>query len=174
MKMSDTLASAFNDQVSLEITAALVYRQLGIDMEALDLPGIASWFRAQADEEMVHAYKFIDHMIDRDAHPRIERIEVETEPAQTALAAFEAALAHEQMVSEAIRELYRKAESEGDLDSRPILNWFVDEQLEEEATVSEIIARVRRVGDDGTGLLALEEQLASRPGGEDPAAASDE
>lgn len=171
MKLSENLEQAFNDQVSLEITAALVYRQLGIDMEALDLPGIASWFRAQADEEMVHAYKFIDHMLDRDAHPRIQTIEVDVDPATTVLAAFEAALAHEQQVSEAIRALYRKAEEAGDLDSRPILNWFVDEQLEEEATVAEIISRVKRIGDDGAGLLKLEEQLASRPGKEDPAAA---
>lgn len=173
MKLTGSLEKAFNDQVSLELTAALVYRQLGIDMEAIDLPGIASWFRAQADEEMVHAYKFIDHMIDRDAHPRIEALKVEIAPATTALEAFEASLAHEQHVSEAIRELYRKAEAEGDLDSRPILNWFVDEQLEEEATVSEIISRVKRIGKDGAGLLKLEEQLASRPGGEDPASADE-
>lgn len=170
MKLTGSLAEAFNDQVNLEITAALVYRQLGIDMEAIDLPGIASWFRAQADEEMVHAYKFIDHMVDREAHPVIKDLELEGKTVSSALEAFEAALAHEQKVSEAIRELYRKAEAEGDLDSRPLLNWFVDEQLEEEATVSEIIARVKRIGNDGAGLLKLEEQLASRPGGEDPAA----
>ena len=166
MKLSDSLATAFNTQVRLEITASLVYRQLSIDMDALDLPGIAAWFRAQADEEMVHANKFIDHMLDRGGHPSIGTLEIGHEPATTVLAAFEASLTHEEKVSEAIRELYRTAQQEGDIDSLPLLNWFVDEQLEEEASVNEIIARVKLIGDDGVGLLALEDQLGARPGGE--------
>ena len=79
------------------------------------------------------------------------------------LDAFEAALAHEQKVSASIRDLYRLAESEGDLDSRPLLNWFLDEQVEEEATVKEIVGRVKMINDDGPGLLRLDEELGARP-----------
>lgn len=81
----------------------------------------------------------------------------------TVLDAFEAAYAHEKKVSESIRELYRSADSEGDLDSRPLLNWFLTEQIEEEATVSEIVGRVELIKDDGPGLLRLDEELGQRP-----------
>ena len=79
------------------------------------------------------------------------------------LDAFKAALAHEERVSESIRNLYRLAESEGDLDSRPLLNWFLEEQIEEEATVKEIVGRVKMINDDGPGLLRLDEELGARP-----------
>ena len=79
------------------------------------------------------------------------------------LDAFASALAHEEKVSASIRDLYRLAESEGDLDSRPLLNWFLDEQVEEEAMVKEIVGRVKMINDDGPGLLRLDEELGARP-----------
>lgn len=170
MKLKGKLATAMNKQVTLEMVAALTYEQLAIDMEAIDLPGVASWFRAQADEEREHAGKFIAHMLDRDAHPQLGSMKVESETAATVLDAFKAALAHEQKVSESIRELYTLAQEQGDIDSLPLLYWFISEQLEEEATVSEIIGRVKLIGKDGAGLLKLDQELGSRPGGELPAA----
>ncbi len=165
MELSGELKNAFNEQVTLELTAAVVYRQLSIDMAALDLPGIASWFKAQAAEEEVHADKFIEHMLDRNATPLIGEIHAQAGHAGTVLEAFEASLAHEQKVSEAIRNLYRKATAAGDIDAFPLLNWFVDEQLEEEATVSGIIGRIKLIGEDGNGLLRLDEELGARPAG---------
>ena len=71
MKLSPTLEDAFNAQITLEFNASLVYRQLAIEMELHDLTGMSAWLRAQADEEIVHANKFIKHVADRDNHPRI-------------------------------------------------------------------------------------------------------
>ena len=85
------------------------------------------------------------------------------------LAAFEASLEQERVVSEAIRGLYRIAQEQGDIDSLPLLHWFIEEQVEEESTVSEIIGRVKLIGDDGSGLLKLDQELGARPGGEAPA-----
>ena len=164
MKLSQTLEDAFNAQITLELQASLVYRQLAIELDLMDLSGIALWFRHQADEEIVHAHKFIDHVADRDNHPRIGAVSAPTAVVGSVLDAFEAAFAHEQKVSDSIRNLYRLAESEGDLDSRPLLNWFLEEQIEEEATVSEIVGRVKMINDDGPGLLRLDEELgALRP-----------
>ncbi|GHD06820.1 ferritin [Zhihengliuella salsuginis] len=163
MELTGKLETAFNDQVTLELEASYVYRQLAADMEALDLPGIAGWFRAQADEEIVHAEKFIGHMSDRDSRPNFGAIAAPAQHADTVLAGFEASLAHEKKVSEAIRSLYRLAQQEGDIDALPLLNWFVEEQLEEEASVSEIIGRVKLIGEDGNGLLRLDAELGSRP-----------
>ncbi|GAB3186632.1 ferritin [Nesterenkonia suensis] len=161
-KLTGKLEEAFNEQVTLELEASLVYRQLGIEMDMLDLPGMATWFRAQADEEVVHANKFIDHMTDRDAHPRLRAVPAVAVTAETVLEAFEASLAHEEKVSESIRNLYRLAQQEGDIDALPLLSWFIDEQLEEEAAVSELIGKIRLIGDDGPGLLKLDEQLGAR------------
>lgn len=169
MELTGKLADAFNDQVTLEIQASAVYRQLAIEMDVLGLAGIAGWFRSQADEEILHAHKFIDHMTARGAHPHIQAMAAPTANAATVLEAFEASLAHERKVSESVRDLYRLAHNEGDIDSIPLLHWFIDEQLEEEATVSEILGRVKLVNEDGPGLLRLDEQLGARISAETPA-----
>ncbi len=124
---------------------------------------MSAWLRHQADEEIVHANKFIDHVADRDNHPRIGATAAPSPVVGSVLDAFAAALAHEEKVSASIRDLYRLAEAEGDLDSRPLLNWFLDEQIEEEATVKEIVGRVKMINDDGPGLLRLDEELGARP-----------
>jgi ferritin len=163
MQLSEALENAFNAQITLEFQASLVYRQLAIELEIMDLPGMAAWLRHQADEEIVHANKFIDHVADRDNHPRIGATSAPSPTVGSVLDAFEAALAHEERVSASIRDLYRLAESEGDLDSRPLLNWFLEEQVEEEATVKEIVGRLKMIDDDGPGLLRLDEELGARP-----------
>ncbi|MGN5734371.1 ferritin [Arthrobacter psychrochitiniphilus] len=162
MELIGKLATAINAQITLEIQASVVYRQLAIEMDVLDLPGISGWFLAQSAEELVHAQKFTNHMTDRNASPKIGDIMAPNVTTTTVLEAFEASLAHEQKVSESIRNLYRLAMAEGDIDSIPLLNWFVEEQLEEEASVGEIIGRVKLIGTDGNGLLRLDAELGSR------------
>lgn len=162
MELTGKLADAFNDQITLELQAATVYRQLAIEMDVLSLPGVAGWFRAQAAEELEHAEKFATHMIDRSAHPRIGDMSAPGASVQTVKDAFEASLAHEKKVSEAIRDLYRLAQNEGDIDSVPLLNWFIEEQVEEEATVGGILDRVKMINNDGNGLLRLDAELGAR------------
>lgn len=166
MELTGKLEEAFNRQVTLELEAAITYRQLAIEMDLQDLPGLSAWFRAQAEEELVHRDKFISHMTDRGAHPVFQAIPAQSVSVSSVLEAFEASLAHEVKVSEAIRDLYRLSLETGDIDSLPLLNWFVDEQVEEEATVSEIIGRIKRIGNDGSGMLSLDRELGARDGGE--------
>lgn len=163
MRLSDSLEQAFNKQITFEFEASMVYRQLAVEMEISDLPGMASWLRHQADEEIVHANKFIDHLCDRDNHPRIGPLNAPAAQVSSVLECFEAAYAHEQRVSESIRALYRAADAEGDLDSRPLLDWFLSEQVQEEATVHEIVGRLRLINNDGPGLLRFDEELGARP-----------
>lgn len=165
MKLSTTLEKAFNNQITMEFEASLVYRQLAIEMDLIDLPGIAAWLRHQADEEIVHANRFIDHLSDRDNKAVIGAIPASKVKVDDVLGCFEAALKHEQKVSASIRDLYRACETEGDLDSRPLLNWFLNEQIEEEATVTTIVGRVKLIGNDGPGLLRLDSELGARPAG---------
>lgn len=163
MEMPEELVQAFNDQITREFAADITYRQLAIEAADLNLSGMASWLRAQADEEIVHANKFTDHVLDRGGRPQIGTIDAPTLDGEvTALAIFKAALEHEKYVSEAIRELSRTCEKAGDIDSRPLLQWFISEQIEEEATVSEIIGRIEIIKDDGPGLLRLDSELGAR------------
>jgi len=166
MKLPKELQSTFDDQITLELEASTVYRQLAIEMDVQDLPGMASWLRHQADEEIVHANKFIDHVVDRDNHPKIgTQTAPKMKATMTPLDVFQAALKHEEKVSAAIRSLYRACEEAGDLDARPLLNWFLEEQIEEESTVSEIVSRIELIGNDGPGLLRLDEELGARQTG---------
>jgi len=165
MKLTSALEKAFNAQVTLEFGASIVYRQLAIEMDGMNLPGMATWLRHQADEEIVHANKFIDHLTDRGNHAQIGAIEAPKVTVDSVLDCFEAALAHEEKVSASIRKLYMAAEKAGDLDSRPLLNWFLEEQIEEEATVGEIVGRIQLIDNDGPGLLRLDDELGQRPTG---------
>lgn len=162
MKLNDILDKAFSEQITLELESSVAYLQLAIALEDADLPGMASWMRIQSDEERMHAAKFIAHATARGNRPQIGQIASPSNPDAGVAAAFEAALAHEQKVSESIRALYRLAHAEGEIDSLPLLSWFLEEQVEEEATVSEILGRLHMIGDDGPGLLRLDEELAAR------------
>lgn len=161
--MSAALEKKFNAQITLEFESSMVYRQLAIEMEDQNLPGIAAWLRHQADEEIVHANKFIDHLSARDNHPTIGAISAPKVSAKSVLDVFRTAFDHEQKVSGSIRDLYSATEKANDLDSRPLLLWFLAEQVEEEATVDELVGRLKLIDGDGPGLLRLDEDLAQRP-----------
>lgn len=107
MELKGKLADALNEQVTMELQASLVYRQLSIEKAAASLPGCAAWFRAQAAEEIGYAEKFVQHMVDRGVTPRIGDLRGPEIADASPLGCFEAALAHEKKVSEAIRDLYR-------------------------------------------------------------------
>ncbi|AYY11758.1 ferritin [Actinobacteria bacterium YIM 96077] len=166
MKLNETLAKAFSEQITLEIESSVAYIQLAIALDDADLPGMASWMRIQSDEERTHAAKFIAHVTDRGNRPQIGELSAPKDPGTDVNAVFEAALAHEQKVSDSIRALYRLAQAEGDIDSLPLLSWFVEEQIEEEATLSEILGRLRMISNDGPGLLRLDSELGARTSAE--------
>lgn len=162
MRLTDTLEKAFNEQLTLELTASHVYRQLAIELDLLDLTGMAGWMRAQAEEEVEHANLFIAHLDNRDNQPQIGTVPAPEVKVTTALDAFRIALEHEERVSAAIRNLRKLADQEGDVDSRPLLDSFLVEQIEEEDTVRTIIGRLELVKEDGSGILRIDRELSGR------------
>lgn len=162
MSINEKFQKQLNDQVIAEHQAALVYTQLAYELDRLSFTGMRDWMFAQAKEERDHAQKFAQHLLDRDARVDIENIEMPSIKISTPLDAFELSLEHEKKVSALIRDLARTAEEVGDIDSRSLLNEFLDEQIEEEATVNEIIDRIKIVGNDGSGLLRIDSELGSR------------
>lgn len=160
--MNEKLQSLLNAQVINEHGAALIYTQLAYEMDDLSFPGMRDWFYAQAAEEREHAQKFANYLLARGYRVELTDVPVPSVKAATPLDAFEAAYAHEQKVSEQIREIARTADEVKDLESRQIVNWFLDEQIEEEDTVTEIIDQIKLVGNDGSGLLRIDATLGSR------------
>lgn len=162
MSINEKFQKQLNDQVTAEHQAALIYTQLGYELDRLSFPGMSSWMFAQAAEERTHAQRFADHLLDRDARVDVENIEMPTIKISTPLDAFEAALDHEKKVSEMIRDLARTADEVDDIDSRSLITSFLSEQIEEEATVGEIIDRIKLAGNEGSGLLRIDAELGQR------------
>lgn len=166
MKLSPTLEAAFNQQVTAEFEASMVYRQLAYALDDFGLVGMRDWMHAQANEELEHAQQFAEHMLNRGSVPQIGTIEGPKLTINSAVDAFEAALAHEQKISGMIRKLAIDAQNEQDMDSRPLLDTFLAEQILEESHVNEILDRLRLVGADGSGILRMDAELGARPEGE--------
>lgn len=164
MQLNDTLAKAINNQVTAEYEASMIYRQLSFILDDLGLVGMRDWMALQAEEELGHAQMFADHMLARDVVPQIGSISVPELSVTNAVEAFEASLAHEVKISGMIRDLAKLAQDGGDFDSRPLLDGFLAEQIEEESTVKEILDRLRLIGEDGSGLLRIDAELGSRDG----------
>ena len=162
MSLSDPLAKAFNAQINLEFESAYAYLAMAAWCEATELTGFAQWLRGQAQEEIEHALKFFDFLLDRDQRVELSDVAAPTTGFDSVLDVFRVALSHEQRVSAAISDLYAKATAEQDFASVPILNWFTNEQIEEEATVRQIVAELERVGDNTAALVLLDREMAQR------------
>ena len=161
MSINEKLAAALNNQVTAELEAAMVYLQMSYILEDLSLNGMASWMKKQHAEELEHARKFAQHLLDRDYTPQIGDIAPPKVDVASAKDAFEAALAHEQKVTGLIRELSVLSDSLKDFESRPLLDEFLEEQIEEESSVSDILDRLNFAG-EGLGVLFIDNELAKR------------
>jgi ferritin len=156
------IEAAFNEQIANEMHGAYLYLAMAADCEAQSLPGCASWLRNQWQEEIAHAMRFYDFIIDRDGTVRLKGLEAPGGSFGSPLAIFERALENERSVTKSINDLYELVQKERDFASQPLLDWFVTEQIEEEATVSQIVDDLRRVGEHGEGLFLLDKELGRR------------
>ncbi len=162
MALPPQLTEAFNRQITLEFSSAYQYLATAAWLESESLPGMAHWMRLQSDEEWAHGLRFYQFVLDRDASVHLGPIDAPTAVFDNVYAAFEAALASEQAVTASINELYALATEMKDFASLPLLDWFVNEQVEEEATVTQIIDDLERAGSNGHTLLMLDRELGDR------------
>lgn len=160
--IKEKVQSALNDQLNWELFSAYIYLAMAAYFESTNLPGFANWMKVQAREEVGHAMKFYDFVNERGG--RVTLAAVGAPPAEwdSPLAAFEHAYEHEQGVSERINKLVDLAVAEEDHATNGFLQWFVTEQVEEEASVDEIIQRLKLVVKEGGGLSTLDRELAQR------------
>ncbi len=167
MALDPELLDALNTQTTLEMSSAYQYLALAGWLDERSFPGMANWMLLQAEEERAHAMRFFRYVLDRDGTVRLGDVAAPDTDFATPLEVFERALLGEQAVTAAINALYSLATDKRDFASYPLLDWFVNEQVEEEATVTQIIDDLRRAGDEGHALLMIDRELGARTGGDD-------
>ena len=160
--LNEKLEKAFNDQIQAEMYSAYLYLSMAAYFESTNLPGFANWFRVQHDEEVSHAMKFFDYVVARGGCVQLGAIKAPLGYWDSPLAAFEATLEHEQLVTSLINDLTNRAIELRDHASRSFLAWFVDEQVEEEANADGLIQQLKLVGGEGAGLFMIDKELAGR------------
>lgn len=160
--ISHQIQDAFNDQLNAEAYSAYLYLSMSAYFESMNLKGFANWMRCQAQEEMIHAMKFYSFLHDRGGRVVLSAIEDPPVNWDSPLGAFEDAYGHEQKVTGLINNLVDLAMQERDHSAGAFLQWFVTEQVEEEASADAVVQRLKLAGGQGAALFMIDAELATR------------
>ena len=160
--MKQELVDEMVQQLNAEFESYYIYLSMTGYFESHSWDGLATWMHLQSEEEREHAMKFYNHLIQRGINPELLAINAPQNNWESPLAVFEEAFKHEQKISEKIHHLMDKAIELKDHGAQNLLSWFVDEQLEEEATVGAIVERLRRVASDPNGMMLMDAELGKR------------
>jgi ferritin len=163
--LSKTIQSALNDQIKHEFFASYLYLAMSAHFETINLPGFARWMRAQSDEERDHAMKFFDYINDREGSVELQAIDQPPGEFQSPLDVFQQSLEHERRVSALIHRIYELAVRENDYPTQTFLQWFIDEQVEEEKNASQVVEQLKLTGGNSAALLMLDREMAARGSG---------
>jgi ferritin len=160
--ISKVMEDAINAQITRELYSANLYLAMAAYYHSRNLNGFANWMRIQASEEMQHAMKFFDYLLERDGKVALGTIDAPPTEWESTLDAFEKALEHERYITKNINDLADLAFDQRDHATSNMLQWFVNEQVEEEATTGEIVDRLKLAGDSKSPLFMLDSELKSR------------
>ena len=160
--MKDTVRDALNRQVTAELHAAYLYLSMAAWFEARNLSGFAAWMRMQSKEEIAHAMKIFDFVNERGGQVELGAIDAPPSDYASPVDVFRKALGHEQKVTGMINDLYELALAEKDYPAQVMLQWFIEEQVEEEDTAGTIVDQLEMIGDHAGSLFVLDRQMASR------------
>lgn len=160
--VSEKVVKALNEQIKFETESAYLYLAMAADLHEKGFDGMASWMRVQAKEELEHAMKFFDHLTERNARVELQAISQPKTSWSSPLEIFEEAYKHEQFITGKINDLVRLANEVSDYPAGILLQWFVTEQVEEEANTSKAAEMLRRIGNSGSGLVMIDRQFGKR------------
>jgi len=150
------------EQINKELYSAYLYQAIAAYFVHENLPGMAHWMNAQVQEEVIHAFKFYSHILERGGRVVLEAIEKPPVEWESPLAAFEASLKHERFISDSIYKIYDAVVETRDHATRPLLDWFVNEQIEEEDNATANVEKTKLVQGNGQGLLMLDKEMGVR------------
>lgn len=163
--MSEKMQKALNDQIAAEMYASNLYLAMSAYFQSINLPGFAAWMLAQSREETGHAMRIFNHVVERGDRVTLQKIDAPQAEWASPLAVFEAAYGHERKVTGMINNLAAMADAETDRPTAIFLQWFINEQVEEEASTDEVVQKLKMIGDSPNGLLMLDHKLGERQGG---------
>ncbi|MEW5794747.1 MAG: ferritin [Candidatus Zixiibacteriota bacterium] len=160
--ISKKMQDAFNDQIAAEFSSAHLYLSMAAYLYSIDLPGFANWMRVQYQEEVFHGMKMFDYVVERDGRAIIKTWPAPESEWKGPLDVFEAVYKHEQKVTSLIINLVEIAQAEKDHASQIFLQWYVNEQVEEEASANALIQQLKMIGDSRAALFQIDRELAQR------------
>ncbi|MGC8845214.1 MAG: ferritin [Candidatus Hydrogenedens sp.] len=160
--IKDKVLNALNKQINEEIYSAYLYASMRAYFEKLNLKGFANWLKIQVQEELFHARKFENYIFERGGEVELYEIKKPTKSWKSPLDAFEAVYKHECHITECINKLAEVAEKEGDRSTRMFLDWFINEQVEEEANADGILQKLQMVKDAPSGIYWIDKELEQR------------
>jgi ferritin len=160
--ISEKIKSAMNEQIKYELESFYIYLSMAAYFHEQNLDGMAHWMRCQAHEEMIHAMKFYDHIIDRGGLVTLLDLKQIKTAWKKPLEAWQDAYEHEKFITGKIHNLTKISREENDYASEPILSWFLNEQIEEEKNTEKVSREVTMVEDSKEGVLLLDRELAAR------------
>jgi len=153
---------ALNDQIRKEFYSSYLYLSMAAQFESMNLKGFAHWMQVQAGEETKHGMKIYGHVVERGGRVILQPIDAPPPNGKSAKEMFTKAYQHEQKVTESINSIVELARKEKDNATEVFLQWFVNEQVEEEASTNEITQKLQVVGDNGPALMMLDAELHKR------------
>jgi ferritin len=160
--LKSKIERAINKQINAELWSAYLYLSMSAYFESISLGGFANWMRIQAQEEVSHAMRFYNYVVERGGRVKLLPIEAVKIDWKSPLDAFEETYKHEQKVTGLINDLVNMSTAEKDHATVNMLQWFVDEQVEEESSADEIVQKLKLIGKNGSGLFMIDRELGQR------------
>ncbi len=158
--MQDTINVHFQE----EMYSSNLYLAMAAYCESINLRGFGHWMRIQAKEEREHAMKLFEHLIDRGGRPQVRGVNEPPMEFASPRDVFEKTMAHEKEVTKKVHKLYETALQEKDYAAQIMLQWFISEQVEEEARTSEILEKLKSLSEGSSAIFWIDKELRKREG----------
>ncbi len=160
--LTETVEKALNEQINKELFSAYLYLSMAADFESKNLAGFAKWMKAQSAEDLNHAMKLFNYVLERGGHVELMAIEKPQQTWESPLKVFQDAYDHERFITQSIYSLLEIAQSAKDYGTMEFLQWYVKEQVEEEAHAEHVMKKLEMINDAPAGLLMLDHELGQR------------
>ena len=163
MVLKPIIEKALNKQIVEELYSSYLYLAMSAYFEDMNLPGFAAWMKSQWQEEIVHALKMFNYIVERGGRAELGAIKQPQKSWKSALDVYEAAYKHEQYITKCIHDLIDLANKQKDHATISFLQWYVDEQVEEESTADDMVQKIKMVKDMPGGIYIIDKEAGTRP-----------
>ena len=161
--LSERIENALNQQINNELVASYTYLAMAAYLDQLHYTGFAAFMQRQSDEERAHAHRLYRYVLDRDGEVHLDALDSPRSEYRSAVDVFSMSLQQEQENTQSIYDLYETAREEKDYTTIAHLQWFLDEQVEEEKTMSDVVGRLKLAGSNEAAILMLDQQVGQAP-----------